>query len=241
MLLRKFNPKGINAFSIFLDDLRFGELTDLPDGFLKNNNTTQVVKPEIQLDDEPHFSSKYEMAESLHIKLVLGDEIKNIWSDVGLWTWISAYLFNIVCPEQNEVRKPGENYRHILESSRIGGGWSRFYRHLVASPVRLYDFSGDCSKILLASPIHSGGDFIEQFASRRDIVSNLTVIAVLNRLYYNENTGKAKKGAQSKIKPGHHLRYLFFLDQLFLNYDVHSMSEDQLIDLLPSEFDSWVN
>lgn len=238
-MIRKFNNRGINAFRIYLDEIRTGEIEDLPDSLITDKKLSEIIKPEIDLK-KSHFNNKYEMAEYLHELLVEDNLIKNIWSDTELWSWLSAFLFDLVCPAKNGHRNPREDYRHILEVSRVGGGWSRFYRHLIACPVRLYDFSNKNSRIFLTSEIYESGDFIEQFASRRDYVSNRTAIAVLNQLYYNDNTGKAKRGSQTRTKPGNHRRYLMVLDQLSLNYDIHSMSSDELISLLPDEFDYWI-
>lgn len=237
--VRRFNNKGINAFRIYLDDFRFEESVDLPKNFVYNKRLTEIVHPEIELE-KTGFGDKYEMAEYLYETLVEDSKIKNVWSDVGLWSWLSAFFFDLVSPKKNGKRKPGEDYRHILEVAKVGGGWSRFYRHLIACPVRLYDFLEHNCRILLTSGFSEGGDFIEQFASRRDIISNRTVIKVLDKLYYDENTGLAKRGAQSRTRPGNHRRYLMLIDQLSLNYDIHSMTSDELIFLLPEEFDPWL-
>ncbi|ODS30228.1 MAG: hypothetical protein SCARUB_04659 [Candidatus Scalindua rubra] len=237
--VRRFNNKGINAFRIYLDDFRFEEREDLPNNFVVNKELSEEVHHDICLE-KYSFKDKFELAEYLHETLVEYGNIKKIWSDVGLWSWLSAYFFDIVCPSKNGKRNPGEDYRHILEVAKVGGGWSRFYRHLIACPVRLFDFLENDCRILLTSNFDESGDFIEQFASRRDVVSNRTIIKVLGSLFLDENTGKAKRGAQTRTRPGNHRRYLMLIDQLSLNYDIHSMSSVELISLLPTEFDQWL-
>jgi len=239
-MLRRFNSQGLNAFKIFLEDLRDGVINSLPTDFMISPKYSVVITPEIEIDSS-EFSTKFAMAETLNFLLKDHNIYKNIWSDVGLWSWISAYLFDYVCPLVEGIRKPGENYRHILEVAKIGGGWSRFYRHLIACPVRLYDFLDDNSKILLTSEFNKGGDFIEQFASRREIISNRTAMNVLNKLYYDEKMQGAKRGAQTRTRPGNHRRYLMILDQLSLNYDTYSMTPNDLMSKLPDEFDGWIN
>ena len=122
----------------------------------------------------------------------------------------------------------------------MGGGWSYFYRHLIASPVRLFAFSFNSSRILLSANFYENGDFIEQFASRREYASNRTIISVLNRMYFDEKKNSAKRGAQTRNRPGTHRRYLTILEQFLLNYDIQSMTEDELISLLPDEFNAWL-
>jgi len=237
--IREFNAKGINAFRIYLDEIKNGIRNDLPKDFVHKKTLTKELSVSINkgVDD---FENKYDMAKYLYQELVVGNPVKNIWSKVGVWSWLSAYYFDLVCPDMDGVRKPGEDYRHILEVSRLGGGWSRFYRHLIASPVRLFAFSLASSRILLSANFYENGDFIEQFASKKEYAGNRTIISVLNRMYFDENNNKAKRGAQTKNRPGTHRRYLTILEQLLLNYDIQTMTDDELISLLPDEFNAWL-
>jgi len=239
--IREFNAKGINAFRIYLDEIRNGLKNDLPKNFVSKNTLSKELSVSIDKGVND-FKNKYDMANYLYIQLVVGNPIKNIWSKVGIWSWLSAYYFDIVCPslEEGGLRKPGMDYRHILAVSRMGGGWPLFYRHLIASPVRLFAFSLKNSRILLSAKFSENGDFIEQFASRREYAGNKTIISVLNRLYFDEKNNKIKRGSQTKNRPGTHLRYKAIVEQLLLTYDIQTMTEDELISLLPHEFEKWL-
>ena len=236
--VRRLNNKGINTLRMYLDDLREGNLEDIPEDFLYKKEFSEETSDELSAN-EASYENNFEMAKSLHYDLIF-DGKGGIWSDVGLWSWISVYLFDQTCPKIDGFRKPGEDYRYILEVSRVGGGWSRFYRHLIVSPVRLYDFHRENSKILLSSNINQQGDMIEQFASAMERVQNRTIISVLNTLYYDSKNDTVKKGALAYRKPGTHRRYRNFLEQIGLTFDLQSMNDEDLIDLLPSEFDPWL-
>jgi len=238
--VRQLNNKGINAFRSYLEDIRDGVLKDIPSNFLKNNKFSKVINNEVYLN-KIEFDNKFEMAKYLNNNIVEDEYIKNSWSNVGLWSWLSVLFFDKICPEINGSRSPGEDYRYILEVSKVGGGWSRFYRHLIASPVRLYSFHFDNSRVLLSSGFHQSGDLIETFASRREMAGNHTIIRVLNKLYFDSEKNRVKKGSTSYRKPGTHRRYQSILDQLGLTYDIQSMTSDDLIALLPNEFNKWIN
>jgi|TARA_B100000315_G_C14565301_1_gene582606 hypothetical protein len=231
--VRKLSPKGINVFMMYLDEIRENERVDIPSKFLTDNKFSAKTTYKLSIN-KPYFESKFEMAKKLHYDIIF-DSKKNVWSDVGMWSWLSAFLFDLTCPKKDDTRTPKMDYRHILSTN-----WNDFYRHLVASPVRLFDFHQENAAILLSSKIHEMGDMIEQFASTQRFVTNRTVISVLNNLYYDLSTKKMKRGAASYKKAGTHRRYKQFLDQISLTYDVQSMSDEELMDFLPSEFDAWL-
>lgn len=238
--VRELNLKGINAFRSFLDDMRNDPLLDIPDDFLNNNVYSKVKNDDVYLNKN-EFDNKFDLAKYLYNNIVEDNLIKNIWFNVGLWSWLSILFFDIICPKKDGYRQVLSDYRYILEVSKVGGGWSRFYRHLIASPVRLYAFHFENSRILLSSDFHQSGDMIEQFASKRELAGNKTLIGVLNKLYLNTSTGKMKTGAQTRTKPGTHRRYKSFLNQIGMTYDIQSMKSDELIELLPDEYDPWLS
>jgi hypothetical protein len=61
-------------------------------------------------------------------------------------------------------------------------------------------------------------------------------------MYYDPGKANAKRGAySSKRKPGTLLRFIDVVQQLDLTYDLYGMAGDQVLDLLPQEFDDWRN
>jgi hypothetical protein len=57
-------------------------------------------------------------------------------------------------------------------------------------------------------------------------------------LYTDAHTSGFKRGAASSRKGGAR-RLVAFLNQITLTYDIYSMSKEQLLNLLPSEFNRF--
>jgi hypothetical protein len=62
-----------------------------------------------------------------------------------------------------------------------------------------------------------------------------TLIAVARRLYTDPRTGRQRRGAGAKGK-GSPRRLALIANQLALTYDIHNMSVDQFLGILPGEF-----
>jgi len=234
--LRSLNQLGVGYFRRYLSDLRVNSQEKFPDDLLFGNDYSVVVDPTIELESKS-FKTKLEAAEYLHpkIKAIQGD----IFHDLGIWSWLSAFYFDSVCPPgQDGERKPGADYRHILISGR---DWRHSYRHLLAGPVRTFDFHGPGGALLLSGPVNKLGDFVEQLCSRQDIASNKGVIEAVTILYWDEKRQNPKRGsAPTERRPGTLRRFVDVIQQLELTYDLYSMNGTEIAALLPIEFAAWL-
>ncbi len=231
MLLRKFNTAGIAEFRDYLHQLRQGRTIESPAKLCHADGFSEAAKPGVEVD-ELTFSSKLEAAQ------YLADRVKSVENglyDPGLWTWLSAFYFDSVCPIQSDERKPGEDYRHVLEPGR---NWKHFYRHLLAGPTRTFSFHGMDARLLLSGPVHKLGDFVEQLASRQEIVVNNSLIKLVDQLYWKD--GPKRGAASNKKKPGTLRRFVDIIRQLEMTYDLNSMQPWEIAALLPAEFDTWL-
>ena len=89
---------------------------------------------------------------------------------------------------------------------------------------------------VLAQPPHRPGDVAEQLSARQERISNRAVMAVATQLYVRN--GSIRKGAAGK-GAGSARRLANVLDQLDLTWDLYDLDPDGLLELLPSEFDSF--
>src|SRR5438067_622944 len=131
MKLHRFNEAGISRFRGYLADLRQKPSLPPPWEMLEDAALTTVVPEAIELE-RPGFALKRDAAVYLHAKLkpFMG---QNLFKDSGLWTWLSLYYFDDVCPAVGAVRAPANDAHYVLEADEA---W-RYYKHLLATPVRI--------------------------------------------------------------------------------------------------------
>jgi hypothetical protein len=237
MKIRKLTDAGIERFRAYLAELRQGSKAPPPAGLLADAQFSSPFKGDPEV--EPRlFTNRLELAQYLDRTL---DGIFNgsLPDDVHLWSWLSLYFFDQVCPlEENGLRKPGRDYRHILEP-----GYPYGHNHLLAGPYLVYSVYGlgeNLSRLLLWTPLHLESKFHHQLAARQTLITNKGVLEAADKMYFNESEGKPKKGAlMEKNSPGTLQRFIDVIQQLDLNYDLYSMSGEELLALLPTEFDKW--
>jgi hypothetical protein len=94
--------------------------------------------------------------------------------------------------------------------------------------------------ILLGGPLHGPGEIVEQLAAYQELVTNKAVVESATRLYYDSSrenrhfkVGAAGKGAGSAR------RYVDVLMQFDLTWDLYSMTTDEILAMLPDEFDRF--
>jgi hypothetical protein len=230
--IRQLTRAGIERLRDYLNRLREGGTTVPPRSLLADSETSGSFSPPCSVERQD-FPTRLEAARYL---AEVFDGIEGLEEDVGLWSWLSLFYFDQVCPpELDGSRSPGRDYRHILES-----GYRYGHRHLLSGPFLVYRLHKEAAKLLLSTKVHQENLFHHQLASRQAFISNPAIIKAANCLYLDERTGRPKRGAHDpKRGPGTLLRFIDVVRQLDLNYDLYSMSAEALIDLLPSEFDGW--
>lgn len=184
------------------------------------------------------FKTRFNLASDLD-DLFNRAGLRDFANDTGLWCWLTVLLFDQVCPVPSgpEPRKVGALARYYPEF----GEWRRYYRHLLAGPWMIFHAHADNPRramALLAGPLHAPGDIVEQLASRQELVTNPTVMDVVRQLYFDSSTGRLKRGAARKNNGGPR-RLVDILSQFDVTYDLYSVSPEQLIALLPGEFDDF--
>jgi len=68
---------------------------------------------------------------------------------------------------------------------------------------------------------------------------NSGVVEALDRLYFNAKTGRPKRGATTESRPGSVRRFIALMRQLEVNFDLYALGANEILDLLPAEFDAW--
>ncbi len=234
--VRIMSPEGEERFRNYIHNLRADPSTLRPD--LNEEPFSSEFSPRVLIDETNVLSSKMRLAEYLQECFKrAGLRREDVFGRRGLWTWLAYIWFDQLAPIKSNtgMRAITEDAKYICSSD-----YRDYYRHLVAGPYMIYSLHGpDNSRIFLYNPVYEHNDFIEQFASRQFIISHRNIVEAISWLYLNPVNNEPRRGAQSRNRPGNIRRFVRLIQQFELTYDVYTMSPDQILDLLPAEFNEW--
>lgn len=237
MEIRQLTDRGVEAFRDYLSGLRAGSEAAPPAALLTDAGMSQPVRGGGHVEARS-FQSRLDAAR--YLQDVLTDAASGaIESEVGLWGWLSLFYFDQVCPpDAAGRRRPGRDYRHILEP-----GYPFGHRHLLGGSHLVYSVYAcgeTLSPLLLNTPLHIENKYCHELTSRQGFITNRGVMEAATRLYLDPRTQKPKRGGQVRRNaPGTLYRFIDVIQQLDLNYDLYSMTGREVISLLPAEFDQW--
>lgn len=239
MKISRFNQKGIDEFGKLLELARQGMPLTTPLSITVDQEYSQIVQGAKEFEVH-EFGTRGELAAFVDT-LISDVHIVDDLNDIGIWAWLGAVFLDSTCPAgAGGKRQPGNDYRHIPTTS-----WRDFYRHLIRGPVRIHRLFAEnlvAAEIVLCQRPSIPGDFVEQLASRQERITNPAIIEVANRLYFDVESKRPKRGAAPNWrKSGTLRRYGDILEQLDLTYDLYSMTADDLFSLLPDEFSQYMN
>lgn len=231
--VRILTEKGIESFRAYLHGLAGGSKASPPKEMLYSPTHSADFNGAVVIDQR-EFPSRLE-AVAYFSKVFAGVEHATVDYHPGLWSWLSLFYFDQVCPaDPGGARRPGRDYRHIPDRS-----YRYRHRHLLAGPYHIHHLHGYEARLLLCSPLFRENHFHHELASRQSFITNPAIIEAATILYFDEVKGRPRLGSQSGGKPGTLLRFVDVIQQLDVTYDLYSMSSEKLLSLLPPEFDKW--
>lgn len=239
MKVHCFKPSGLDWFRDYLVSFKTTQDSSPLHEMLQDPEHTIFARGrQGNIEIEPRsFGTRLDVAEYLY-PLLSGSYEGNLWSDAGLWAWLSAFYFDSLCKVNPEgIRDPQNLSRWIPEVD----DFKRYYRHLLAGPCRIFEtFSDniDLAMALLCTPVDRPGAVVEEIASRQPFVTNKGIVGAVTMLYYDKTRRTHKRGAGGK-GPGSARRFPIVLSQYELTWDLYSMDAGTLLEMLPSEFDRY--
>ena len=237
MRLHRLTDSGMQRMGEFIDSLTSGAPLPFPNDLIPAGEMTQLVESEAEISRQS-FATRMEAAE--YLEGILSDAgIPDVDRDKGLWSWLSLYYFDLLRPpERRGRRKPHDRARWIPAIS----DYRKYYRHLLAGPYRIYHAHRDNparALALLCGPLNKHSEIAEQLASYQEIVTNRAIVEIATRLYVDPDTQKPKLGAGGK-GPGSPRRLARVMGQFDLTWDLYAMCAEDLIDMLPPEFNRFL-
>ena len=239
--IRRFNSSGIERMINFTDALpHLAPNTNPPWSLLSDNRMTTTFEYEIFVSPE-EFNDRYEVA--AYFNAMFNDQkgctFSYIERDTGLWTWFSLMFFDKISKRNSDGTWKGGDIANWIPHFQ---DWKRYYRHLLAGPSRIYNAHIDdpeITRIILLNPPDTPGEVYEQLASRMQYATNPAVLKAASKLYLNKD-GRYKRGAAGK-DAGSARRLALVLAQLDVTWDLYSLSEDDIIEMLPREFNRFID
>jgi hypothetical protein len=236
MKLRQLNAAGIERLEAFLDSLTTDTPLPKSDELLTSPLTSEpfpITKDIYGVD----FASRLEAAKYFdHLLGSCPQEL--VLRNRGLWSWLALLFFDQLCPRTADGRwRPRDRARWILQAD----DYRKYYRHLLAGPYGIYRAHRNNAAVaegVLCTPLNSPGEIAEQLASRQELVTNPSVMAVATNLYLDPNSRRPKRGAGGK-GPGSPRRLAAFLDQIDLTFYLQAITPELLLEKLPKEFDRF--
>jgi hypothetical protein len=236
MKLGRLTPLGMERFSQFLDEMKTNPNAEIPKDLLTFPGYFETIDDET--DVMPYkFKTRLAVAKYLH-SLITSSGMTDVERDVRFWVALTAFYFDVLCPiDKNGQRKILKRARYIPETQN----WRRYYRHLLLGPYLVYrthlDNPERAMSLLCKAP-HIFTDVDEQILAYQELVTNKSVVELTTRLYYNAKTMNLKSGAQTK-GIGSPRRFVTILDQFSLTWDLYAASMEEILNLLPKEFEKF--
>lgn len=233
MILRQFNIEGIKTFKSFLAECRQNPQLLVPYGLLEDASLTTMVFPSIQVAPQ-HFVLRQDAAE--YLTTILADlPGEDVAKNPGLWTWLSLFYFDEVCPTKKGCRIVKNDYYYVFEPHSM----RHFYRHLLFIAWYSKRLAHPFDRLYMTRPFSSLDQITDQVMKRLYLTRIPCIFEVLDRLYWDTGRQGPRRGIvdKQKIRPGDLVhRFPQRIRQLEKTYDLFSLTADQLLELLGEEF-----
>lgn len=232
MKLRKLTNAGIRDFEDFLDNLGNTGLDPIPLNLLEDEHSSEALDLHIEVESL-EFNRRYDLGAYLVDKLKTCNQ-QEISTDIGLWTWLALLNFDQLCPKNEDgYRKPRRNDNYVLRKEK-----NYHHRHAIRTTYLFVRDYGSLALFLLTNPLHKRGELTEQLSARPYHISCKGVIEAASSLYFDAVLKMPKKGAAGNTA-GTCRRFAKVLKQFELTYDLYNMSRDEVLCVLPKEFEKF--
>ncbi len=235
---------GIRRAKEYLAALRADENPDFPDLLLNDSTYARPVVPAVYVRPQA-FANRREAGEHLNQCLApLG--LERIADNAGLWSWLGMFYFRQLVnldPAGNPRLGRNPDVAYVIDPSDSGRGTQQRHRHRLLAAWEIYTRHGEKAWVMLEQPVSAMEQLTEYLMNKTEVFRSVGIVDLANRLYGDTDTRRPKTGfagsGQNQRPPGGLRRLLDVMDQLYMTYDIYGMTAEQLIELLPPEFDRW--
>ena len=236
--IRPLNKKGREDYLRWVLSLKDNPNQQIPYELLSDSETSITLSGTIKYPDiSPQ--TKNELVKGI-LPVVKQLEGLNIDSDVwpGIYDALALKYFHFIC----RLTKDGNGYNplnhaHYCRSKE----YNRYYRHLIFGPLKMFRNAGQFIEPFFNMSPRVFGDLAEGMGAYQELAENPGVFEVIYRIYSDGNEPKVgiNNKPETKAGAGCLRRLIPVIRQLDRNYDFAEMKADQILSLLPPEFDRW--
>lgn len=232
--LRRLTPSGITRFKKLL-----AQLATEPELDIEQEMSSPIYYEKVRsgkVFPAANFVTKKDYGRWLTGQL---SEMENVTSDVGLWSWIALKHFDSIRFSNKQGTKASRTAnRYVLDTPRSS------YRHLAWQcwwAIKNFDTAGE---FLLDGndkwkhPLsYQGGEVMAQLGANQKTAGSVPMVDFGRRVFTSPTTGKRSKmlSGSGRISPRDFVRVS---KQLYLTYDLASMSVEKLTNLYPERYRS---
>ncbi len=233
MKARRFNGTGLQAFEAYIQAARANHkallpVDPIPETLLNGQEFTELTEYELP-DEAQSFPDKLSIGR-LFTRVIPAGRNDEARIDAGLWSWFAAKYFDQITAKRKKIK---EERAYVASIS-----FQDFYRHLILGPYYLFFISQDDPervRVLLYDEPTTMNEVMVQFGSYQTLMQNKELQSLIQKLYYDTEKKRIKRGAGGK-EAGTPRRLMDFFRQIELNYDLGSITEGRFWEMLPVEF-----
>lgn len=247
MIVRSLNASGVNRFRRWLST----QDGDPPGFMLEDDVHSDRLPDEYVIDTDRRFDTTFELGKYLAGEVfheVLEPHKLRVMS--GMWAWLSlALLPDLLGRTVAKRGKPLDAPHYVELDGPVGQRLA--YRLIVRTAWELVRLHGEKSQVALGSRKSPWGEMAEQLSSRQQVFAHACFWVIAHRLYLDK-TGEPRRGATSQ-RPAHARkdprnlagrggvrRLPLTFRQFDRTYNTREMSLEQILPLLPREYEKWV-
>ncbi|MDA6067720.1 hypothetical protein OH214_11295 [Idiomarina abyssalis] len=233
MKICRLTETGVERFIQYLDSLKTDHPQEFPQALMLPSEYAVEIGGDTVWLDTLDLNDRLKTAKGLD-EMVRNLGLQSAERDKGFWTWCSAYLFDRLCKRSSGRYKPGEVAIWVAEPDN----YKRYYRHYLASIWQVYTAHKDIEDqlvVLLNGPVNTPGELWAQIAANQKLITNRSLIGAIFHLFWDKKNNERKRGTGG-ISPR---RLSQVLRQFERTYDFYAMTPDDLVRLLPREFDRF--
>ena len=244
----EMTPEGIQEAKEYLSILRDGKRLrtwekDL-DELLSDPVNVTPVYPEVRVQRRP-FANRREAGQYLQPRLSpLG--VGRITGNHALWSWLGMFYLGQASFQDlmGNPQPSASDAAYILDPQRESMSTTG-HRHRLLAAYEIFVRHDEKAWCMLDQPLRNMERFTLRLFAAPILFNAVGIIELAHLLYADPKTRRYKPGFAGAGKkggshnPGTLPRLIDVLNQLYMTYDVYGMTAQQLLDILPPEFDGW--